>query len=209
MLYSSCLRFLGILEQWHAWFRDCSSQREASSAVRRYRTNARAFYLLCRVQRPHQTHKHLVSKCTRIPMSSLLLLHLSCKQNDKICMFGRYPFVATGWFRKKRVHCQSEAKRGSGEMCLVKGPSCVLGWRQGSKGRRALSPSTPWLLFTRWESVQSFMKDIWEKMKHFPGLFSSPSMRETITSVTWHSGAVAVVGIPMSHRPLHPTELCC
>lgn len=29
------------------------------------------------------------------------------------------------------------------------------------------------------------------------------------TSVTWHSGAVAIVGVPMSHQPLHSTELCC
>lgn len=76
-------------------------------------------------------------------MSSLLLLRLSCKQNDKIGVFGRYQNVATGWFRKKRAYCQSEAKRGSRE--ILKGPGCVLGWRQGSKGANseALHTTTP------------------------------------------------------------------
>lgn len=135
MMYSSCLWFLGILEWWHVWFTDC--QRETSLSVWGYWTNACAFYLLCRVQRPYQTHKHLVSKCNGtykwIPMSALLLLHLSCKQNDQIGMFDRYQYVATGWFRKTRLHCRSEAKRGSREMCLMKGPSHMLAWRQGSK----------------------------------------------------------------------------
>lgn len=179
-----------------------------------YWTSAHSFYLLWRVQRPQQTHKHLVSECsetyTRIPMSSLVLLHLSCKQNDKNSVFGRYQRVATGRLGKTRLHCQPEAKCGSREMCLLKRPSCVLGWRQGSEGRWTVSPLTIWLLFTRWESARSFIKHIREKMKRFPGWVWSPLMRESITtSATWHSGAVAVVGVAMSHRFLHSTELCC
>lgn len=67
MMNSSCLCFSGSLEWWHARFTDFSSQHVTSSSVWGYWTSAHSFYLLWRVQRPQQTHKHLVSECSETP----------------------------------------------------------------------------------------------------------------------------------------------
>lgn len=49
-----------------------------------------------------QTHIHM--------STSLLLLHLTCQQNDKTCVFGRFQYVATAWFSKEEAALSLRSK---------------------------------------------------------------------------------------------------
>lgn len=159
-----------------------------------------AFYLLCRVQRPQRTHKHLAGKCTvRRSVTGVVAPSLSTSwwQYYEICAL-----------LTRTLRCQSDSKRGIRKVCSERAQLrlYVPGWRQGSEVRLTTSPLTLWLLFTRWASAQILIVDLKEFfffLLHFPGSLwpwcGEKKKKNITTSATRSTGAMAAVGAPLNH----------